>query len=97
MKSTNLDLLLEEHNLGEQIGEKYFSYMYSIIQFTFVYYGGLITVLSSKFRVIETYRETIVYIIFMCILIKAMLNIEKLYKTELDKINAEYMYPEETK
>lgn len=24
MKSTNLDLLLEEHNLGEQIGEKYF-------------------------------------------------------------------------
>lgn len=217
MKSTNLDLLLEEHNLGEQVGEKYFSYMYSIIQFTFVFYGGLITVLSSKFRVIETYRETIVYIIvfvyslpivtyilglfyaynsvaisrqgyymiitegqirkfvkrkrfgfkycgwnilsknvksgfilpygtmlmfyfilpvatyfcniylvdyshiekylipsvlfiiiipvfllyiyiiFMCILIKAMLNIEKLYKTELDKINAEYMYPEETK
>lgn len=38
-----------------------------------------------------------IYIIFMCILIKAMLNIEKLYKTELDKINAEYMYPEETK
>ena len=34
MKSTNLDLLLEEHNLGEQVGEKYFSYMYSIIQFT---------------------------------------------------------------
>lgn len=43
-KQNNLDLLMAEYKLGEEIGGKYFSYMYSCINYTFLFYGAAILV-----------------------------------------------------
>ena len=43
-KQSNLDLLMAEYKLGEEIGGKYFSYMYSCINYTFLFYGAAILV-----------------------------------------------------
>jgi len=43
----NLDMLMAEYRLGEEIGGKYFSYMYSCINFTFIFYGAALAMLSA--------------------------------------------------
>lgn len=50
----NLDILFEEYKLGEEIGGKYFSYMYSTIHFTLILYGAIIAVFQSVFNHYQT-------------------------------------------
>lgn len=45
----NLDMLLTEYRLGEEIGGKYFSYMYSTMNFTFVFYGATLAIFRDLF------------------------------------------------
>ena len=46
----NLNMLMEEYKFIEEIGEKYFSYMYSCINYTFLFYGAALTLFQSLLR-----------------------------------------------
>lgn len=57
----NLDILMEEYKLGEEIGGKYFSYMYSCINYTFLFYGAAILVFYNIITNNSGTTDSIVY------------------------------------
>lgn len=60
-KQSNLDLLMAEYKLGEEIGGKYFSYMYSCINYTFLFYGAAILVFYNIIAHSNGESDSIVY------------------------------------
>lgn len=44
----NLELILDEYKMGRQVSDGYFRNLYSIISFTLVLYGAMITMVSTK-------------------------------------------------
>lgn len=60
-KQSNLDLLMAEYKLGEEIGGKYFSYMYSCINYTFLFYGTAILVFYNIIANHNGKSDSIVY------------------------------------
>lgn len=60
-KQSNLDLLMAEYKLGEEIGGKYFSYMYSCINYTFLFYGAAILVFYNIIASNTEGSDSIVY------------------------------------
>ena len=61
LEQNNLDLLMGEYKLGEEIGGKYFSYMYSCISYTFLFYGTAILVFYYLITNREGNSYSIVY------------------------------------
>ena len=45
----NLEMLIAEYQFGEEVGGKYFSYMYSILNFTLVFYGAILAIFRDLF------------------------------------------------
>ena len=47
----NLDMLMIEYQMGESIGGKYFSYLYSCLNFTFIFYGASVAIFHGMTKV----------------------------------------------
>ena len=57
----NLNQLMAEYKIGEEIEGKYFSYMYSCINYTFLFYGAAIVVFYNLFNTPNNEKNSMVY------------------------------------
>ena len=72
----NIDLLMEEYRLGEEIGGKYFSYLYSTMNFTIIMYAAVIAVFQSLFK---NYQSSSTYLLIFSYLLPVMTYILGLF------------------
>lgn len=71
----NIDLLQKDYTLFEDRAKQYFNHLYSIIQFTLVFYGGIFALISSLYQnITDTIDKTRLTFVFLTLYVLPVIS-----------------------